>query len=129
MFYTKASFLQYYYSFLYHPESANQLGTLKYFREKLNRKNVTPNKVLDSYDGGEELFVSVWKAYITVVLMNFFKIESIDDHPTAHCFENNIIHKPYETRKQYFDDKIGNFVDNYIFQSNQRPHVVWEKIL
>ena len=99
MFYTKASFLQYYYSFLYHPESANQLGTLKYFREKLNRKNVTPNKVLDSYDGGEELFVSVWKAYIIVVLMNFFKIESIDDHPTAHCFENNIIHKPYETRK------------------------------
>ena len=86
MFYTKASFLQYYYSFLYHPESANQLGTLKYFREKLNRKNVTPDKVLDSYDGGEELFVSVWKAYITVVLMNFFKMESIDDHPTAHCF-------------------------------------------
>ena len=129
MFYTKASFLQYDYSFLYHPESANQLGTLKYFREKLNRKNVTPNKVLDSCDGGEELFVSVGKAYITVVLMNFFKMESIDDHPTAHCFENNIIHKPYETRKQYFDDKIGNFVDNYIFQSNQRPPVVWEKIL
>ena len=76
---------------------------------------------MDSHDGGEELFVSVGKAYITVVLMNFFKMESIDDYPTTHCFENNMIHKPYETRKQCFDDKIGNFVDNYIFQSNQRP--------
>ena len=48
-------------------------------------------------------------------------MESIDDYPTAHCFENNMIHKACETRKQFFDDKIGEFVDNYIFQSNQRP--------
>ena len=105
------------------------MGTLKYFRKKLNRKNVTPNKVLDSYDGCEELFVSIGKAHITVALMNFFKMEIIDDYPTAHCFENNMIHKSYETTKQYFDDKSGEFVDNYRFQSNQRPPVVWKKIL
>ena len=75
-------------------------------------------------------FVSAGKAYITVALMIFFKMESIDDYPTAHCFENNMIHKACETRKQFFDDKIGEFVDNYIFQSNQRPPpVVWKKIL
>ena len=48
---------------------------------------------MDSYDDCEELFVSLGKAYITVALMIFFKMESIDDYPTAHCFENNMIHK------------------------------------
>ena len=59
----------------------------------------------------------------------FFQMESIGDYPAAHCFENNTIHKPYETRKQYFDGKIGKFVDNYIFQSNQSPSVVLKEIL
>ena len=57
-------------------------------------------------------------------------MESIDDAALIKHFENNMIHKPYETRKQYFDDKIGKFVNNYIFQSNQsHPPVVWKKIL
>ena len=57
-------------------------------------------------------------------------MESIDDAALIKHFENNMIHKSYETRKQYFDDKIGKFVNNYIFQSNQsHPPVVWKKIL
>ena len=83
------------------------------------RKNITQNKVLESHDGCEELFVSVGKAYITLALMIFFEMERIDDYPIAHCFENNMVHNPYGTRKQYFDDKIGQFVDNYIFRYNQ----------
>ena len=128
MFHTKTSFLQYCYSLLYHRESANQVGPLKYFREKLNRKNVTPNKILDSYDGCEELFVSVEKAYFTVALMNFFKMESIDDYPTAHCFENNVIQRPHETRKQYFDDKV--ILSTTIYSRVTKAHpVVWKNIL
>ena len=63
-------------------------------------------------------------------LIILVKMESIDDAALIKHFENNMIHKPYETRKQYFDDKIGKFVNNYIFQSNQsHPPVVWKKIL
>ena len=121
MFHTKASFLQYCYALLYHAESVDQVGTLKYFREKLNRKNVTPQKVLDSFDGCEELVVSTGKAYIVVALMNFFGMESLDEFPKNNVFVCNIIHKPYEVKKEYFDKVIGKFVDSYIFQRGQSP--------
>ena len=110
MFHLKASFLQYSNYLLYHLESANQVGMLKYVREKLNRKSVTPNKVICKCREGIH--------YCS--FDEFSQNRKHCDYPTVHCFENNMIHKPYQTTKQYFDDKIGEFVDNYTFQSNQR---------
>lgn len=42
---------------LYKAESLREVGALKYFRERVNRKNVTPDKVTKSFEGTEDFFV------------------------------------------------------------------------
>lgn len=121
MWHCKASFLQGCYGMLYDSTSFNQQGTLKFFREKYNRRNVTPTKVLDSYDGCEELLISVGKAYIVVGLMKHFGMASLDSYPTLNKFNSNMCHKETTEIQSYYNESIGSFVDNYIFQKGQSP--------
>ena len=102
MWHTKASLLQYTYSFLYKAETVNQIGTLKYFREKDNRRNATPSKVLDSYEGREELFLSVGKAYIITAVLNVFGMSSLEDTLSLHKFLQNIARESTENKTKYF---------------------------
>jgi len=118
MWHTKASLLQYCYSFLHKAESVNQVGTLKYFREKFNRRNVTPSKVLDSYEGCEELFISVGKAYIVAAALVFFGMSTLDDVPSDNKFPANISRETTENKKKCFDDIFGRFIDKFLFQKN-----------
>ena len=116
MFHTLASFVQYNYHLLFDAESVNQIGTLKYFREKYNRKNCTPSKVLDSYEGSEELLINMGKAYIVVAALDFFGMKNLDDKPTIHAFPPNLVHKSVEEKRIYFDEVLQEFIDKYILQ-------------
>lgn len=56
------------------------MDTLKYFREKLDRKNVTPEKVTKSYDGSVQFFLSIGRAYLLEAAMEFFNMDDLDDN-------------------------------------------------
>ena len=94
----------------------NQVGTLKYFREKYNRFNSTPSKVLDSYEGSEELSISVGRAYIVSAALVFFGMSTVDDMPIKNKFLPNIQKETYENKKKCFDAIIGRFIDEFLFQ-------------
>ena len=99
MWHCKASLLQHSYDFLYSSNSTGQRGTLKFFREMCNRKNATPTKVLDSYEGSEELFLSVGKAYIINAMMKLLGINAMDEKPKNYPLPKNIIHDTNENKK------------------------------
>ena len=116
MWRTKASLLQYTYSFLHKAESVNQIGTLKYFREKYNKRNATPSKVLDSYEGNEELFLSVGNAYIITAVLNCFGMSDLEDTLSLHKFPQNIARERTENKTKNFDEAFGKFIGKFLLQ-------------
>ena len=90
------------------------MGTLKFFREKYNRRNVTPEKVANSYEGTEQFILSVGKAYLLNAALDFWGMEKLDDQPTKNVPPPGILHDGKEKKMDYFDKVIGNFVDQYV---------------
>lgn len=91
--------------------SAREIGTLKYFRERIMRYNV-PATVKNNPDAYEEFFVSVGRAYLVEAFLEFFGMENIGSEPTKNLPERNA---SMQGKKEHFDKVFGKFVDYYVF--------------
>jgi hypothetical protein len=87
---------------------------LKFFREKYNRRNVTPEKVTKSYEGSEQFLLSVGKAYILEAAMEFWGLQSVTESPTKHVAPPGIIHMEKERKLEYLNRVVGAFVDELV---------------
>lgn len=73
--------------------------------------------MLDSFEGSEELFLSVGTAYIVTAALNFFGMERLEDKPTKNKFPDNISSETEENKKKFFD-AFGRFIDKFLFQKD-----------
>ena len=90
------------------------MGTIKYFREKLNRKNVTPDKVTKSFEGTKQFFLSIGKAYLLEAAMEFFMMHDLNDKIGNNAPPAGILHMATARKREYFDEVIGAFVDQFV---------------
>ena len=91
--------------------SAREIGTLKYFRERIMRFNV-PTTVQNNPDANEEFFVSVGRAYLVETFLEFFGMENAESEPTKNLPEQNA---SVEAKKEHFDKVLEKFVDYHVF--------------
>ena len=85
-------------------------GTLRFFREKLQRRNVTSDvKHFEECVGG---------AYTVVALLHVFGMETLDDLPHQHCPPCDALHGDKD-KKAYFDSVLHEFVSEYLIPSKQ----------
>ena len=106
-----SSFLQTVFKRLY-KNSDREKGTLRYFREKMNRRNVTVD--VKHYEDCEQLFLSVGKCFVVEAFLEFFKMADTKQKPTRN--------DPYfactisdEQKKNCITNTLDKFLDQYIF--------------
>ena len=115
------------YNCLFKATSVREIGTFKYFREKLNRKNVTADKVTKSYEGSEQFLISIGIAYICEAAMEFWGLDNRNEKPTKHIPRPGMKHLPLLQKKEYFDTVIGEFVDQFVMADPEKEALKQQK--
>lgn len=91
--------------------SGREKGTLRLFREKLNRRNVTVD--VKHYEDCEQFFASVGKCYVVEALLDFFGMTDAKCSPVVnapHSF--HVLDNAY--KKSYIMGTLDKFLDEYI---------------
>jgi hypothetical protein len=96
---------------------------MKNFREKLDRKNVTAEKVTKSYEGCEQFLLSFGRAYICVAALEFWGLEDLCGTPTKHTPPAGIAHQSLNKKREYFDKVVGEFIDEFVMADPDREAI------
>lgn len=115
------------YNCLFKSNSVREIGTIKYFREKLNRKNVTADKVTKSYEGCEQFLITIGTAYICEAAMEFWGLDDKNGKPTKHIPRPGMKHLQLWQKQEYFDTVIGEFVDQFVMADPDKEAVQHNK--
>ena len=118
--------LQFLFSVLYKSDSTRQNGTLRFFRERYGRYNVTPEKVTNSYEGCEQLLLSVGRAYIVEAALEFWGMTDINTKPSKNQPPENAQYRSMQVKKSFFDDVIGRFVDKFVM-ADPAQEELWQQ--
>ena len=92
--------------------SGREKGTLRFFREKLNRRKVTVD--IKHYEDCEQLFASVGKCFVIEALLEFFNMADTKGKPTANC-PHTVFVLQEEYRRTYIIHILDKFMDVYLF--------------
>lgn len=91
--------------------SAREIGTLRYFREMLQRRNVT--KDVKHFEECEQLFLVVGKGYTVEALLNFFSMSTVSDPPRKNSPPYRLM-SGEKHRKAYWDGMLDKFIDEHL---------------
>ncbi|XP_028411476.1 uncharacterized protein LOC114534127 [Dendronephthya gigantea] len=105
---TKRSFLKSIFKRLY-KNSGRESGTLRYFREVLNRRNVTID--VKHFEDCEQLFMSVGNCYLIEALLAFFEMDNVDESPK----ENNPL-PPNDLTDEEKKAHVHAVLDKFLYQ-------------
>ena len=87
-------------------------GTLRFFREKLNRRNITVD--VKHFEDCEQLFFSVGKCFVIEALMEFFQMVDTKHKPTANSPHSvHVLGEDY--KKSYIINVLDQFLDEFVF--------------
>ena len=90
---------------LYKNKSVRERGTLAYFREKLQRRNVSVD--VKHYEDCEQFFISVGKCYLTEALLEFYELDDTTEEPPSFNVSNEELCDKYTS-------SIDKFVAKYL---------------
>jgi len=98
--------------------SGREMGTMRYFREKMQRRNVTQD--VKHYEDCEQLFLSIGRCFAVEALIQFFNMVDQNGVPTKN-------RPPYymlevgNNKQVYYDSVLDKFMDQGIIPSTTHP--------